>query len=84
MEFLDDYGVTTESIVHEIYQLILDSPGNYLKYAVGYLNFRQLRQDMKDSYPDTFSLMDFHKAILQIGPAPFSTVKEQVQLIMAP
>jgi uncharacterized protein (DUF885 family) len=77
--FLVDYGVSEEEVISEIYQLILDSPGNYLKYAVGYLNFRQLRQEMQEAYPDTFTLLDFHKSILKTGPAPFSLVKEQVQ-----
>lgn len=77
-DFLKTYGIEQDNVIEEIYQLILNSPGNYLKYAVGHMEFRQLREEMEENYPDSFTLMDFHKCILQTGPAPFSIVEKEL------
>jgi uncharacterized protein (DUF885 family) len=63
-------------VVDAIARLILGDPGNYLKYYVGYLNFMQLRDDMAETYGDSFSLQAFHEAVLRMGPAPFDVLKE--------
>ncbi len=77
-DFLKTYGIEKDGAIAEIYRLILNSPGNYLKYAVGHMKFRELRQKIKAAYPDVFTLMDFHKSILQTGPAPFPVVEKEL------
>lgn len=74
--FWNQYGVSDKKSIDSIRDLILNDPGNYLKYYVGYLNFRNLRYRMMQTYKDSFSLMAFHEALLRIGPAPFSVVEK--------
>lgn len=73
--FWNEYGVSDQTVVKEITDLILADPGNYLKYYVGYLNFLDLRNEMQEKYGDDFSVKAFHEALLRIGPAPFSIIE---------
>lgn len=75
--FLEKLGFQKET-ASSLYNNILQSPANYLKYYVGYLNFCDLRDMQKEKLQDQFSLKEFHKAILEIGPAPFEIIKEQL------
>ena len=45
--FWSEYGVDDTATVKRITDLILEEPGNYLKYYVGYLKFRQMRRPGK-------------------------------------
>ena len=44
--FWSEYGVDDTATVKRITDLILEEPGNYLKYYVGYLKFRQMREQL--------------------------------------
>ena len=76
--FLAEYGITDSEVIDEIYQMILWDPANYLKYYVGYLSFLSLQQDMMARYPDTFSLYEFHKCILETGPTSFEILEKEL------
>lgn len=76
--YFTDYGITNPSVISEIYQMILWEPGNYLKYYVGYLSFLQLKQEMMQAYPESFSLYEFHKCIVETGPTTFPVLKKQL------
>lgn len=75
-EFLAQYQIVDASLVREIYDLIIDDPANYLKYYVGYLEFLELKKEAIHNASDDFSQTEFHKAILEIGPAPFSVLRK--------
>lgn len=75
-KFWGAYGITDEKTIHEIARLILDEPGNYLKYYVGYLQFEDLRRSCQEKYNEDFSLTAFHEALLRMGPAPFALLEE--------
>ena len=70
------YGITNEDTINEITQLILSEPGNYLKYYVGYLEFLELKDYAKDLLGADYSMVEFHRTILDIGPAPFHILEE--------
>lgn len=74
--FWNGYGITDTAVIDEITQLILSEPGNYLKYYVGYLEFLDLQDSAKRSLGNEFSLVEFHRTILDIGPAPFSIIEK--------
>lgn len=76
LEFLENYGIKDQDVVDQIYQLIVEDPANYLHYYVGYMNFASLQKDYKDAKKDDFSYMEFHKKILQTGPAPFDILRD--------
>ena len=61
-----------------LYQAILQAPANYLQYYVGYLNFQRLRSTMQQALQEHFVLREFHTAVLDAGPAPFSILEKLV------
>ena len=76
--FWSEYGVDDTATVNRIMDLILEEPGNYLKYYVGYLKFRQMREQLALENK-SFSVSAFHEAILRTGPSPFSVLEETVR-----
>lgn len=76
VSFFSNYGITDGAAAERIYELIIGSPGNYLKYYIGYVEFMELKKQWVDKYGDSFSQKEFHEAVLTIGPAPFSIVEQ--------
>ncbi|MDY6244066.1 MAG: DUF885 domain-containing protein [Lachnospiraceae bacterium] len=76
--FWSEYGVDDTATVKRITDLILEEPGNYLKYYVGYLKFLQMREQLALENK-SFSVSAFHEAILRTGPSPFSVLEETVR-----
>jgi uncharacterized protein (DUF885 family) len=82
--FWAGYGITNDATIQQITNLILSEPGNYLKYYVGYLEFLELKDYAKDLFGSDYSEIQFHKAVLDIGPAPFDIVKEYLSRYYTP
>lgn len=76
IQFFTSYGIKDENTIREIYELIISDPANYLKYYVGYLEILDLKKETLKKKKETFSQKQFHKAILDIGPAPFEVIKK--------
>lgn len=75
-KFLAGYGLKDRRTADRIYDLILGSPGNYLKYYIGYLEFLELKKEWQQEKAGAFSQKEFHEAVLAVGPAPFELVEE--------
>ena len=82
--FWAGFGITNEAVINEITQLILSEPGNYLKYYVGYIEFLELKEYAKDLFGNDYSDKQFHKAILDIGPASFSILEKYLPKYYSP
>ena len=82
--FWKTYGIHNKDSIDKITQLILSEPGNYLKYYVGYLEFLDLQDTIRTSQGDKFSLSEFHRTILDIGPAPFSLLEKYFWVYYSP
>ena len=82
--FYKKYGIGDEDNINRIYDLILGSPGNYLKYYVGYVEFLELKKDWVKEYGSQASQKEFHKAVLDVGPAPFKVVEKYIGCEMTP
>ena len=82
--FYKKYGIGDEDNINRIYDLILGSPGNYLKYYVGYVEFLELKKDWVKEYGGQASQKEFHKAVLDVGPAPFKVVEKYIRCEMTP
>ncbi|MGN0315229.1 MAG: DUF885 domain-containing protein [Fusicatenibacter sp.] len=78
--FLGSFGVTDTDTIAKIYQYIVETPGNYLKYYVGYLNFMSLKEEAEELQKDKFSTMEFHRDLMEIGAAPFPVVRSYLFL----
>lgn len=74
--FFSNYGITDADTVEEIYELIIGSPANYLKYYIGYVEFLELKKDWMEEKGEEFSQKEFHEAVLEVGPAPFEIVED--------
>lgn len=70
------FGVNDSQVVNDIYRLILEDPANYLSYYVGYQELCYIQKDWETSMGNDYEARRFHKAILTIGPAPFSLLEE--------
>ena len=79
VRFFSDYGINDTNAVQSVYELIIGSPANYLKYYIGYLKFYELKKEMADTLGNQFSQKEFHRAILDVGPAPFEIVYDEVE-----
>lgn len=74
--FFKNYGIKDTKIIERIYELIIGSPGNYLKYYIGYVEFLELKKEWVQKSGEDYSQKKFHEAVLSVGPAPFALVEE--------
>ena len=70
VDFFCSYGIEEEETIAEIYKMILGNPANYLSYYIGYVEILELKKDF------TGSQLEFHKRLLDIGPAPFEIIQK--------
>ncbi len=77
-DFFKKYGIVDETTIGEIYRHIVCDPANYLTYYVGYLEFLELKKEVIALEKENFSQKDFHKKVLEIGPAPFEILRKYV------
>lgn len=76
--FFRGYGITDTKAIEEIYQLILSDPANYLKYYIGYVEFLELKKEAMTLWGKDFTQERFHKAVLDMGPAPFDLIRKYI------
>ena len=72
------YGIDDETTIADIYNYILGDPANYLKYYVGYVEILELKKEYMNQKGEDFSQKEFHKELLEVGPAPFEVVRKYV------
>ena len=82
--FLKAFGITNASAASEIYQYIVETPGNYLKYYWGYLNFLDLKKSCQNSMGADFDLKKFHRKIMEIGPVQFPVLEKYLKQEFTP
>lgn len=75
-EFLKGFGIHNETVLDSIYQAIVQSPANYLKYYLGAAEILDLKAEAQEAFGNHFTVKDFHEFILSIGPAPFSVIRD--------
>ena len=61
--FLKLFGIRDAAVTAEIYRYITETPANYLKYYVGYLNFLDLKEEQQSLLGENFDLKSFHQKI---------------------
>ncbi len=74
--FFSSYGIGDVATIEKVYELIIGSPGNYLRYYVGYLEFLEMKKEWAAREGEAFSQREFHEAVLDVGPAPFEIVRK--------
>lgn len=78
--FLKSFGIEDSTVVSEIYQYILETPGNYLKYYWGYLSILDLRTSEQNRLGQDFDLKKFHSQVLKIGGVPFPVLEKYIDV----
>ena len=80
-EILNQYGIVDEQTIQHIHQYVLEEPGNYLKYYMGYLLLMDLKEKTKDFMGSTYTDMKFHEFILNTGPSDFKNLEKKLRKI---
>lgn len=75
--------ISDEQKAKQIYARLLEEPAIYLPYAVGYLEIMDLRKQAEEQLQDRFVAKDFHKFLLDIGPAPFGIIQDRFNVWLA-
>lgn len=73
--YLSLYGFS-EEVSDLIYQTLLSEPLSYLPYAIGFLEFLELREAAKDLWGDAYTDYKYHSFLMETGPMPFSMLEE--------
>lgn len=79
--FLKAFGIEDSTVISEIYQYILETPGNYLKYYWGYLSLLDLRTAEQKRLGQDFNMKDFHRRVLKIGGVQFPVLEKYIDMI---
>lgn len=78
--FWAGYNVPSD-IANEIYCTVLADPGIYLPYAIGCIEWNELRTIAEKNWGHAFNLLTYHTVILNLGPARFGTLKNALSSI---
>lgn len=73
--FLTQNGSYDRETSDSLYENIIDEPGSYLKYTIGYMEFSRLKKTAKSHQGDSFSEKEFHRYVLSAGPSAFPTLE---------
>lgn len=71
-------GMTMER-AERIEDLSLTHETHMVPYYVGYLELEELKAFAEEKLGESFDLKEFHRVVLETGPAPFKIVREQVE-----
>lgn len=82
-DFLAAYGISDTNAAGEIFKLVVEEPANYLNYFIGYLEFLDLRRTAEKELGDAFDVKEFHRFLLETGPAPFYIIEDHMKDWMA-
>ena len=77
-KYISDLGFDS-SFADSIFTSVTQEPANYLKYYIGYLEFNATKGYAQKQLGNKFVLKDFNKVLLDVGPAPFSVIRKQVE-----
>lgn len=82
-EYLLSFGIDDEEITDEVFDALVEEPANYLSYFIGYLEFIDLKEAAQKELGDDFDIKEFHKFLLETGPAPFYIIEDYMDEWMA-
>lgn len=72
------FGIKSMETAQHFYQIVCEDPANYMKYYVGYLEIMEMKQEAMDKMGEGFSEKEFHRFLLDLGPAPFGLIRERL------
>ena len=78
-KILSTIGISNVDTTRAIYEYIVEEPGTYLKYYLGYLEVLELKEEAQRLWGNDYSEYRFHKFYLENGPADFTNLKLQLE-----
>ena len=73
------FDIRGGGVADALFDAMLSSPANYLEYYVGYLEILNMRRQAEETLGDRFEAKEFHRFLLDIGPAPFTVIRPRFQ-----
>lgn len=77
-DYLSQFGIEDKETVQLYYDTVISSPTVFLPYYVGYLELETLKDTAEQTLGDKFSIRDFHKFYIEIGPAYFPIINDRM------
>jgi len=78
-DFLSEYGITDDTVVRNVFNRVVGVPLMSLNYTIGYIEMTELHDEAEATLGNDFNLLDFHKFVLDFGPAPFPILHERMR-----
>ncbi len=78
-KILASIGISNPETAFNIYEYIREEPCNYLKYYIGFLEMKSLREEAESMWGEHFTPYLFHKFVLETGPSDFTGLKSALQ-----
>lgn len=78
-DYLSDFGIEDAEITDDVFNALVEEPANYLSYFVGYLQFVELKDMAQEELGRDFDAKEFHKFLLETGPAPFYIIENYME-----
>lgn len=75
---LNKFGIVDESSTKAVYQYLLEEPTTYLKYYLGYLEIKNLKNLAKGLWGEEYSDLAFHTFLLESGPCSFKRLENKL------
>jgi len=77
-----ELNVTDMSVIENVYNMVTGVPLHSVTYALGFIELYELLEDAEEALLDDFDLMEFHRFILDFGPAPFPLIRTHMDTWM--
>lgn len=79
IQWTSQYFDMDEDTLKEQYDIIIETPGNYLKYYLNGMKYTDLYDETKKELKDKFDDKMFHQVILETGPSSFTILEKQIE-----
>lgn len=79
--YLDEVGLSSE-IASSLYDVVLQYPALYAPYSLGTYEIYRLRNLAMEELENDFSLIEFHKALLDTGLVHFEIIEKKIEEYM--
>lgn len=76
--FMNNYFSMDEELLDGQFDLNLETPTNYLQYSLNGRLFQDMHDEAQEALGEQFSETEFHRVLLDTGPAPGSLIQAQV------
>lgn len=78
-KMLESFGITDTDTVASLYDYIVQTPCNYPKYYLGYLEILSLQEKAKELWGKEYTDYRFHCFYLDCGPSDFLSLRERLE-----